>query len=142
MRFVVILLSVLFCAQSCRNNAPDELSGGYFVYSYAMLNSLPHHMSIYSKITSYDYNKDFIVAAQEPDFGGHLGGVMFDFNKNERVADSIINNDPYYQKIFAHKINYWIISNKDSVVYGPLTLEEYWQKKKELKVPDDLRLER
>lgn len=57
------------------------------------------------------------------------------------IADSLINNDPYYKKIFANEINYWIIYNPKDTLIGPLTKEEYIVKRKELKIPEDLQLE-
>lgn len=57
------------------------------------------------------------------------------------IADSLIKNDPFYKKIFANEVNYWIIYNPKDTLIGPLTKEEYKVKRKELKIPDDLQLE-
>ncbi|RYE41237.1 MAG: hypothetical protein EOP48_24090 [Sphingobacteriales bacterium] len=57
------------------------------------------------------------------------------------IADSLIDNDPYYKKIFANEVNYWIICNLEDTLIGPLTKREYIAKRKDLKIPDDLQLD-
>jgi hypothetical protein len=64
-----------------------------------------------------------------------------DMHISRSIADSLIKNDPYYQKIFANEVNYWIIYNPKDTLIGPLTKEEYMIKRKEMKIPDDLQLE-
>lgn len=44
----------------------------------------------------------------------------------------MINDAPYH--------DYWIINQQTSDVYGPMSFEEYQQKREELGVPDNLRL--
>lgn len=56
------------------------------------------------------------------------------------IADSLIKNDPYYKKIFANEVNYWIIYNPQDTLIGPLTKEEYLEKRRELNIPDELKL--
>lgn len=66
------------------------------------------------------------------------------------IADSIIKNDRYYQKIFSREINYWIIAHREpqqyfyvpsSIVLGPFSKEEYLKKRRELKVSKELKLD-
>ena len=73
-----------------------------------------------------------------------------DMEYSQMVADSIILNDPYYQNIFSRELNYWIIVHQErqkygyldsSIFYGPYTKAEYLQKRKELKVPKNLKLD-
>jgi hypothetical protein len=72
-----------------------------------------------------------------------------DIKESQIIADSIIINDPKYQKVFSRELNYWIISHKEregsgflatSKLYGPLSKKEYINKRKELGVPEELSL--
>lgn len=56
------------------------------------------------------------------------------------VADSIMNTDPHYIKLFSMKYAYWIISLNTDELIGPLTKEEYQQKRKVLGVPGNLQI--
>ena len=58
--------------------------------------------------------------------------------QSEKEADSILKYNPYYKLIFAHKINYWIIVNKNNEVLGPFTQAEYKSKRKELNIPENI----
>jgi len=62
-------------------------------------------------------------------------------DRSDKIADSILENDPHYVQLFSRKIKFWIISHAPDSIYGPLSLEEYLEKRTELGVPDDLRLE-
>ena len=57
--------------------------------------------------------------------------------KLNTTADSIIDKDVYYQKMFKNKENYYIIQkNKDSI-YGPLSVKEFEVIKKKKKIDLD-----
>jgi hypothetical protein len=45
------------------------------------------------------------------------------------LAKSLIQNDSFYIKIFSNKLNYWIICNSSDSLIGPLTRQEYLDKK-------------
>ncbi len=57
------------------------------------------------------------------------------------MAENLIEYDPYYRKIFSNKINYWIIYHPSDTLIGPLTKEEYLNKKAMLGIPATLKLE-
>ncbi len=57
------------------------------------------------------------------------------------IADSLIEHAPNYQKIFANDTNYWIIYEAKDTLIGPLRKSEYLLKRKELQIPDDLKLD-
>jgi len=161
----IILLIILIClhVQGCSSGGDydKDLSGNYFYDdegsdAKSIICHLPDCKNIYSKVISFDYNKDFIIAAQQPIYNEYKNSVAFELRndlkkyptnskeeitQSEKVADSILKHDPYYQRIFLHKINYWIISHKNKQVFGPCTEDEYIQKRKELKVPDNLKLD-
>jgi len=91
-------------------------------------------------VVDYDYDKDFIIVLQQPNYEAFRISIAFDLRddlkkyptnsydeitQSEKVADSLIKNNPYYIKIFSHKNNYWIIEHSNKKVYGPFTKEEY-----------------
>ena len=47
----------------------------------------------------------------------------------EQVADSLLRNDPYYQTIFRHKRNFWIIQKEKDVLFGPFNFQQFNQQK-------------
>jgi hypothetical protein len=55
----------------------------------------------------------------------------------EAMADSILNNEPFYKKMFRNKYNYYIIEKTNDSVFGPLTLKEFEALKKEKKIDLD-----
>lgn len=61
-------------------------------------------------------------------------------NQTEKIADSLIKNDHYYQKCFSNKFNYWIINTHADMLMGPFTKDEYLAKRKELYIPNNLEL--
>lgn len=156
--FLGASLLLCFFLIGCSSDNTEELSGGYFyrdegVNTKDILSHLPNRKGIYSKITAFDYNADFIIAVQQPSYDEYKTMIGFDLRdslkkyptnssveriQSEKEADSILNHDPYYKLIFAHKINYWIIANKSKEVLGPLTKEEYKNKRKELKIPQSI----
>lgn len=149
-----------FIGCSSQGDYTEELSKNYFYRDEGrdVKDILSHRIdrrNIYSKILSYTYNSQFILAKQEPLYDKHKEMIAFDLRddfkkypnnsnedriKSERVADSILKNEEYYIKIFSQKINYWIILTKKDSLIGPLTKEEYLQKRQQLKVPQELQL--
>jgi hypothetical protein len=70
-----------------------------------------------------------------------LNNTSEDIESSKIIADSLIKHNPYYQSIFSRKFNYWIVCHKNDSLYGPLSKEEYLQKRKELVVPKNLKLD-
>lgn len=70
-----------------------------------------------------------------------FNNTMEDQRLCRSVADSIIKLNPYYQKIYSRKINYWIIQKKYNQLFGPYSREEYLTKKVKLGVSKYLNLE-
>lgn len=160
------LLTFLFLTISFENGCIpirdyyEDLSGNYFYCDEGkndkeILCNLPNHIEIYSKVIGYNYNSDFILAEQQPiysEFKAIIGSKLRENKKkypansmeeviqSETVADSILLHDPFYKAIFVHSTNYWIIDNKIQKVFGPLTKEDYENKRKELSVPENLKI--
>jgi hypothetical protein len=143
-------------------NYIEELSGGFIYVNYGGIFNIiqsPNscYPSIYGEVVDHSYDNNFIIVVQQPSKKGYQSKLSSKLRHEDHkryptnsaderlltdnIADSIIINDPYYQKIFLHKVNYWIISHKVKKLHGPLTKIEYLAKRKELKVPDDLKLD-
>lgn len=159
---ILLIQTLMFGLYSCGSTSDDyrELSGGYFYRGEGgekeqIISHSPNRKEIYGKIISYDYNSDFIIALQEPNYEDYKDMIGFNLQddlkkypvnsveermQSEKRADSILRNNEYYKKIFASKINYWIISHTMDSVIGPLNKEEFLQKKKELNVPSNLEI--
>jgi len=74
--------------------------------------------------------------------GASFGDTNRNLRISEDIVDSIMGNDSSYQRMFAKNRNYWIIYNPKDTLIGPLTKQQYLVKRKELKVPDDLQLDK
>lgn len=159
----LFLFGIILLQFQC--GSPDsyqELSGNYFYRGEGgeaneILSHTPKQKSIYGRITSYDFNDDFIIALQQPSYSSHKYMIAANLRTNgikkistnssqeiaesEKIADSILKYNPFYQEIFYAKINFWIISNKPNKVYGPLNEKEYQKKRKELNIPESLTLD-
>ncbi len=151
-KLLTFFLALHYClSQSCNPGAyVDKLSGNYFYenrgpHTRNLICNRPDRQDIYANIIGYNYTKDFIIAIQEPDFEGYKVAIAFNLRddlkkypensdedriQSEKIADSILKHDPYYQRIVVNKVNYWIITHKNKKVYGPLTKEEFLKKTK------------
>ena len=133
----------------------EELSGGYFYrnegeHTKDILSHSPNGENIYSQVTAYDFNSDFIIATQKPIYAEYKSAIAFELQNNsnakddlihrENAADSIIKHNSFYQSIFLHQTNYWIISHKDNRVHGPLTKQQYTKLRNTLHVPEELQI--
>ena len=72
--------------------------------------------------------------------GAQKGDIMRNNSISEKLADSIINSDPSMNRLFNGEPVFWIISHKDYFLYGPFSEDEYLNKRKDLNIPDNLRL--
>ncbi len=108
-----------------------ELSGGY---SYSLEGSTrfighPTQLTtgkiIPCEVIDYEYNDEFIIASQDP--------VSFADCPRPYNREDAINS--------GNDINYWIADHRSDALLGPLSLEEYKEKRAELGIPEDLQLE-
>jgi hypothetical protein len=91
---------------------------------------------------------DFVLVAQRPDrkyyaalLASELNTGKENFKELEVRADSILTKDPYHLKVLRGQINFYIIKNRTHQLIGPMTLDQYLKKRKELRVPEKLKLE-
>jgi len=161
----VMILSMVLILLGCGAGVSDftqDLGNGYVFESFGqdlknIRTPVPGQKDIYGKVVQYVYDKNDILVIQQPNkkiYRNILGEEIIsknrskypnhsidDIREGQRIADSLIMYDPYYRKIFAHKINYWIISHKNKQIYGPLTEEEYYHKRKDLNVSRELQFD-
>ena len=101
MRYFVLVF--LFAFSSCSDYS-EELSGdNVFVSESNVMQYIRPRKGdweIKQTVISYAFNDDFIIAAQ------------------------VDNKDDSYD-LSGRNINFWIITNKTKIVYGPLTLNDY-----------------
>ena len=166
MKKIVAFIS-FFLMASCAGLSDfiDDLGNGYFYYgegspaNYIFYGKKDGNHGwtidkriIYPNVSCYDYNKNHIVAVQNPSYDGVINAIMGEkrfpafYNEEERKvqeqqADSILKSEAKYRDLFLRDKNYYIISKKNHQVYGPLSKEEYLNKREDLRVSEDLVLE-
>jgi hypothetical protein len=157
--FIVVLI---YISIGCNNSdIYRELTGGYAYRDEGgemkqILCGVNYKNEIYGKVLSYDYNRKFIIVSQEPSLEDYIGMLSFYLRddtvkyptndkdvllKSEQEADSLIHSDSFYKSIFRNDINYWIIQITNDSLIGPLTKSEFEATRKELQIPDKLKLD-
>jgi len=149
---LLLLIPILFLSYSC--NEPkypmkigDNYFFGYWKYGIVYYNNI--HI-VEEAVVAWNYDSTFIIAKQKP-YDEICDSLMFKYN---RLPD----REKIYHK--TEKYYYWIIDKRVEVYYipytegrykggfnrimeglnGPLSYAEYWAKRKELGVPDSLKL--
>lgn len=97
-------------------------------------------------IDDYITNDSFLLADRKP-LDSILGRYQTFQIENgtlslwRRANDTFCNTNDRSKAVFSSPIHdYWIIDQQTSDVYGPMSFEEYQQKREEFGVPDNLRL--
>ncbi len=62
------------------------------------------------------------------------------FEKFDLIEDSLIKFNYYYRNSFLRQYNYWIIQKINSIVYGPLSKQEYLNLRSHLGIDKNLKL--
>jgi len=145
---------VLYLIQSCNEvEYPIKLGGIYFLFhnswGHTTIIDTSRAYIIPSEIVAWNIDSVFIIAKQKP------FQYIMDSLRLENISSAIIR-DKYYKN--SELYNYWIIDKRKEseyyydydlrgivristdVIFGPLTYEEYWEKRKELNVSDTLKL--
>lgn len=164
MKKIISLFFTVFCCciTGCDYDALRELSGGYRYYydggnmSMILQSDYDTRKSIYGKVIDYKYNEDYILVLQRPvyeEYVNELAGEIFETMPNgdqilykddktrRTIADSILRNDSFYQKVFLNDINYWIIIIAEDSLVGPLTQGEYLNLRAKLSIPESIFIE-
>lgn len=121
-RTYIFLLLILFSVVSCGgiSDYTKELPGGYEFVSESKSDQLIHgnNILIPCTVSSFSYNKNFIVAAQLP------AKTCIQANSVEVIAP----------------IQFWIIIIQEKKLLGPLTLAEFIKMKNKLEFEENLKL--
>ena len=85
-------------------------------------------ITISGHILFYGHSKDYIIAIQKP------ADSIYNFKEN------LIFNE-MKKKIFESSFNqFWILKVKNDSIFGPFQKEEYFKKRKEIGIPDNLKI--
>jgi len=80
-------------------------------------------------IFAYDYNNEFIIALEK------------DIELSEKKREELIVSGDFYDYVLQNGYSkYWIIAHVNDSIYGPFSREEYLKKRKEIGVPQGLKL--
>lgn len=162
-RLILFLLGVIFLNTSCNNRDLEKKLVGRYYYrdeggemKQILAYTGSSHNEIYGKVLSYDYDNEFIIVSQEPSSEDYIGMLSFylrddavkyskndkdALRKSEKEADSLMKNNKYYQSIFRNDTNYWIIQIANDSLIGPFTRSEFEKTRKEMEIPDKLKLD-
>lgn len=123
---IIFILCAIACNSSCSVDGEiKELGKGYFIRydGCDILNHDGKHKDVPPDILEYNYDRDFIIAAQRP----------------KQVDDAIYNNFPEYP-LGRDTTYYWLIVKDLDLELGPLSKSEFNNARILYKVDDDLQL--
>ena len=127
-----VFIVPIFCIISCIPFSEQDLGNGYYYLpEYEAIDiGYPYGSTIYKSDKVLCFHRDNILIS---------GGIIeVDHNdsyilvgQNKSQADDEFDGDVNY---------FWIVVKMSSDIFGPLSFEQYLEKKKELGVPERLRL--
>ena len=124
---LVIMLLVVACAN------PQSIGGSWYfdpdsdVHPFIMRGgSHEGDPFVPCNVIGHAYNDQFIIAAQVPDTSCHHNAAD---EKRQEAANNTGN-----------PVNFWIIDISADKLIGPLSLNEYFQQRQQLNIPDDLKM--
>ena len=133
--YILILLIV-----SCARDTSIDLGDGYrFDHDvlryrdYTIYGPYQNTLAVSPHVLGYDFDSTFIIALQKPR-EVILGDAYLYPNLTLDETEKIFRESQLR--------HYWIIDKKARIKYGPLSGEEFFIKRKELKVSEELVLER
>lgn len=158
MKQITVMLISVVCFSCNFSDVTEDLPGGWVYasegkgYEEIYSNRRKHPNLIFSSVYKYSFNDDYILALQRPNYEIAKIIIASDlritqmrvdtskeiYEKSLRMADSVLENDEYYKRIFSSTSNYWIIDIKQDTVYGPLKKKEYLRIKKKKNIPLEL----
>jgi hypothetical protein len=135
-RILVLILIIAFLG--CRNSL-NNLGNGYFLTHNSVndlaigkpIKGLPveetYQFIIYGHIVDYAFDSTFIVVAEKP---------------RDSVPGSLTLTYKEFQRVFRQSNfrQYYVLNKKSDRLYGPFNKSAFLAKRKELNVPDSLRI--
>lgn len=106
--------------------------GGAIVYK-ARKKYLFNDIKISGNVTDVNSNRNFVIAIQNPIPSSIMQDIV---PTSMQEPDNVEENDSLLGSIW-----FYIIHKETDEVFGPYSKKEYLQKRKELKIPENLKLE-
>ena len=128
--FSLIILGLLFVGPACADYAQPQ--GGNWLFdadsqTYPFILNNGHREGdpfVPCNVVAHASNEKYIIAAQKPDTECRWR------EKDAKFAET--------SNMTGNSVNYWIIDVGADRVIGPLSMNEYFQQRQQLNIPDDL----
>lgn len=138
---MLFLFIMLFISHSW-DKFPELNDNYYFEHSpmhdISLLDS-NNKVIIYGHIVNYDYNETYFIAAEKP--REVIFKEYYDINNiNNHIPSKLTYKEREKKFEESRFYHLWIINLKTDSVFGPLSIEEFKEKRVELQVPDSLKL--
>lgn len=125
-----LIFFVCLMMSSCLSWSEEELGDGYYYLPYYEAIDVGYNDgSVVYKSTQKLYFQTILIQGGIIEVKKDEKYILIGQNKQQHDLD-------YETKVYY----YWIINKHSSSVYGPYTLDKYLAKKKELDVPESLKL--
>jgi len=152
-KLIPFFFSIFIVLQSCNEEPPTNLGKNYFLtydgsWGHAAIINENNTIIIDADIVAWNFDSIFIIAKQKP------FDEIFDSIRMRHPNTALDYREKLYDEIQIY--NYWIIDKRKELesyydektgrrrytnaVSGPLTYEEFWKRRRELNVPDSLKL--
>ena len=144
MRNFLVLVLLFVSSISSQTDENIHIIGNYYyldegetqkvIYNNKHMKNAPY---VPCTVRGYAYNENFIVACQKP-----FPICILDNVSTDSLFTWQLNNKKYVDscKQYTFSLNFWIIDIKKDSFYGPLNLNEYLQKRIDLKIPDEFKM--
>lgn len=130
---LIICFLILLIQVGCNKNDYDFGKGYYLGYNsqndIALLGPFDRFI-VYGQVVKFSFNHKFIIIKEMPRENNYISdGELITIEYPQNFDNSI--KKKYYQ--------YWILDKLIDSLYGPFQKKEFYQKLKELRVPDSLK---
>lgn len=125
---MLCIIFLVFC--NCTNDYSKNIGSGYtYRNEGGSIKDISHKYptkggEIPSTVVSFDYDNEFIIAKQKP-----------------KLPQDVLYSKKYSYDEGDTVFYYWLIIKKEHKVFGPLSIEQFSEMKKEYNVSAELNLE-
>ena len=122
-----IILCILFVINCCTSDYTENLGGGYFFRNEGrdlkdILSEETKGGEIPSTVIAFDYDKNFIIAKQQP-----------------KLPQDILYKNIYNYHLGRDTTYFWLIIKKTHLVLGPLSEKEFTEVRERYKIPESMK---
>ncbi len=125
-----IIILIIGCPGSVDSIAWKDLGHGYIYHEPAgipIIEKKSEEKGIPGWVFEYAYSNEFIVILEK------------DIQISAQKEEKLMTSGDFYDFVAKNGFSkYWIIAHFNDSIYGPFVKEEYLQKRKELKIPEEL----